>query len=84
MRFLEFFQEKSGCLSCTRLGFLVWTVGTLVVWGACCFKTGTLLEIPSSVQVILGILMSGKVVQKFGEKDGFTLNTPAAKKPPET
>jgi hypothetical protein len=83
MKFVEFLQEKSGCLSSTRLGFLVWVIGTLIVWAVCSFKTGILLEIPSSVQVIFGILMSGKVVQKFGEKDGLALNAQPPKKPSE-
>lgn len=83
MKYIEFLQEASGCLSCTRLGFLVWVIGTLVVWAVCSFKTGTLLEIPSSVQVILGILMSGKVIQKFGEKNGVTVNGLAPKKSSE-
>ncbi|MDR3563583.1 MAG: hypothetical protein P4N59_19415 [Negativicutes bacterium] len=68
MKYLGFLQEADGGFSATRLGFLLWVIGTIIVWAVCSIKTATLLEIPSSVQVIIGILMTGKVVQKYGEK----------------
>jgi hypothetical protein len=70
MSLLEFFQEDNGGLSATRLAFLLWATGVLVVWIISSLTNGKLQPIDSSVTTILGILMVGKVVQKFGEKPG--------------
>lgn len=67
MNLSQFFQDGTGSFSSTRLGFLLWVVGTLFVWGVCSFRTGSLVEIPQSVELIIGILMTGKVAQKFSE-----------------
>ncbi len=68
MSLLEFFQEDNGGLSATRLAFLLWVAGVLTVWIISSLTNGKLQPIDSSVTTILGILMAGKVVQKFGEK----------------
>ena len=68
MKILEFLQEDNGGLSANRLAFLLWIVGVLVVWVITSIKSGSLQVIPESVAVIIGILMTGKVAQKFGEK----------------
>lgn len=68
MKILEFLQEDSGDFSASRLAFLLWIVGVLVVWLITSVKSGSLNEIPDSVATVMGILMTGKVVQKFGEK----------------
>jgi hypothetical protein len=81
MKALEFLQEDNGGFSATRLGFLLWVVGTMITWSVCSIKTGTLLELPSSIEVILGILMSGKVVQKFAEKPGIMTGAGKGDKP---
>ncbi len=67
MNVLQFFQDKSGEFSSTRLGFLLWVIGTFAVWSVGSIKAVELLEIPPSVQIIIFTLMSGKVIQKFGE-----------------
>jgi hypothetical protein len=67
-RFLEFFQEDNGGFSATRLAFLLWVIGVLVVWIIESLSSKTLEHIDPTVTTILGILMTGKVVQKFGEK----------------
>jgi len=64
----EFFQDDKGIFSATRLAFLVWTFAVLIGWGVASARHNKLEEIPSSVQVIIGVLMTGKVVQKFGEQ----------------
>jgi hypothetical protein len=69
-KLLEFLQEDNGGFSATRLGFLLWVVGVLIVWMITSLKSMTLAPIDSSVATVIGILMTGKVVQKFGEKDG--------------
>ncbi len=64
---LQFLEEDNGTLSSTRLAFLLWVVGVLVIWTDASWHAHALQAIPSSLQVILGILMTGKVTQKFGE-----------------
>ena len=68
MKILEFLQEDNGNFSSSRLAFLLWVVGVLLVWAIASIKSGSLLDIPESVATVIGILMTGKVVQKFGEK----------------
>ena len=66
----EFLQEDNGGFSSTRLAFLLWVVGSLIVWIFASFSSQpmSLAKIDPSVITVLGILMTGKVVQKFGEK----------------
>lgn len=68
MKILEFLQEDSGGFSASRLAFLLWIAGVLVVWLITSIKSNSLQEIPDSISTVIGILMTGKVVQKFGEK----------------
>ena len=68
MKILEFLQEDNGGFSASRLAFLLWIVGVLMVWLMTSVKSGSLQEIPDSVATVMGILMTGKVVQKCGEK----------------
>lgn len=69
-RILEFFQEDNGGYSATRLGFLLWVIGALVVWiiTSLTSEPRQLARVDPSVVTIVGILMTGKVAQKFGEK----------------
>lgn len=66
-RLSEFFEDGTGLLSATRLGFILWVVGVLVMWAMTCVSTRTLAAIDPSVTTVLGVLMTGKVVQSFGE-----------------
>lgn len=68
MKILEFLQEDNGGFSAGRLAFLLWIAGVLVVWLITSIKSSSLQAIPDSVATVIGILMTGKVVQKFGEK----------------
>lgn len=68
MKFMEFFHEADASLSATRLALLLWIFGVLGVWMFTSLKAGHLEDIPESVSTIIGVLMTGKVVQKFGEK----------------
>ena len=65
-----FFQDGSGNLSATRLSFLLWAIGVFGVWAWVSIHTNTLAPIDPSVQTILGVLMTGKVVQSFSRNDG--------------
>ncbi len=75
MNLSTFLQEDNGKLSATRLVLLVWVIGLLVVWTAGSIHNiylgdsdATLLELPTSTITLVGILMAGKVVQKYEEK----------------
>ena len=67
----QFFQEDNGTFSATRLAFLTWVFGALIMWGVSSFQSPDrkMQEVPQSVQVLIGILMTGKVVQKFREEE---------------
>jgi hypothetical protein len=64
---VQFLQEKNGDFSSTRLAFLLWIIGTLIAWVWVSVTQGTLQPIDETVVTIIGILMTGKVVQKFPE-----------------
>jgi hypothetical protein len=68
--FAEFFQEDNGGYSATRLGFLLWVIGSLAIWivASLSSEPKQLAKVDSSVVTVIGILMTGKVAQKFGEK----------------
>ena len=73
MKFYEFFQEDNGTCSATRLAFLLWVIGVLLVWGIKSIQCPglELADIPKSILTILGILAAGKVIQKnFEENPG--------------
>jgi hypothetical protein len=74
MDLAQFMKEDNGNFSSSRLGFLLWVIGVLAVWVIDSLKcpSCTLATIPESVITIVGILMGGKVVQKFGENKGST------------
>lgn len=71
----EFFQDGDGMLSATRLGFLLWVIGLLLVWVSTSLSQGVLQSVPESVAAIVGVLMTGKVVQSFGENG--VVNSPS-------
>jgi len=65
---IEFLRGGPKRLSATRLAFLLWVVGVLIVWMADSFRQGQLAPIDSSIVTLIGILMGGKALQRFGEK----------------
>ncbi len=68
MRLQQFVEDKkNNNLSATRLAFLLWVIGTLIVWAVVSWRTNQLHALPESVVVIIGVLMTGKAVQRFGE-----------------
>jgi hypothetical protein len=82
-RLLEFVQEENGGFSSTRLAFLIWALGVLAVWiiASVTAQPIALTRIDPSVTTVLGILMTGKVVQKFGEKPDNSAAPPPAPTP---
>jgi hypothetical protein len=71
MKIQQFFQDGSGQLSATRLAFLLWAVGTLIVsaYTAIAGPAGSAFKVDPSVITLMGILMTGKVVQTFSPGD---------------
>ena len=65
---LGLLSESNTNVSSTRIIMIVWMLGILVVWSINSLKTGVMIDIPESLQIVIGILMSAKVVQKPFEK----------------
>ncbi|MDB0510056.1 hypothetical protein [Ralstonia solanacearum] len=81
MKIVQFLQDGSGNLSATRLGFLLWVIGVLLVWADVSITHPESVHgIDNSVLTLIGILMSGKVVQSFSANDGPT--PPGGGQPP--
>ncbi len=81
----EFLQDGNGVFSSTRLGFLMWVIGTLVVWVVGSVSvinahppTLTFPDIPTSVQIIIASLMAGKAVQSFSPNETNASTTQSA------
>lgn len=68
LRHFGFLREDNGNFSATRLGFLSWVLGVLLIWGGASVHDKKLAEVPQSVQILIGVLMAGKVTQKFTEE----------------
>jgi len=68
MKFSSFLEDNSGGFSATRLAFLLWAMGVLAIWIYTSIANKCLADINSSVVTVIGILMTGKTVQRFGEK----------------
>ena len=69
---IDFLKEKDGNgyskNSAIRLIALIWVVVFSIVWGVVSIMTKTICPIPNSVITATVIFITGKVVQKFGER----------------
>lgn len=63
----DFVRDEGGRLSSMRLLFLVWGVGTLVVWAYLCIKAAAFIALPTSVMAFIISLVGGKVLQSYTE-----------------
>ena len=66
---MQFFQEDNGNFSSTRLAFLAYTCALVVQLGIAAYRGGTFAPSDNAVWILVA-LMTGKSVQKFGEKPG--------------
>ncbi len=82
MKFAQFFQDGTGAYSATRLAFLLWAVGVLAIWIFESINKSALQPVDSTVTTILGILMTGKVVQSFSPNDAAPSTTVTPPKAP--
>lgn len=60
-------ESKTGKLSSSRLLVLAWGLGTLIVWIVTSIYKQELQPLPESIVTVLGILVGGKTLQRFGE-----------------
>lgn len=67
-RLLEFLEEPQGGLSSCRLTLMLWTLGVLTCWVVVSIQKQALQPLDESVTTLTGILISGKVVQRFAER----------------
>ncbi|NWD69151.1 hypothetical protein HX870_16230 [Pseudomonas gingeri] len=73
MKIYQFLQDGTGNLSATRLAFLLWVIGALVVWVYQSFMStdhGKMIAFDPTITTVIGILMTGKVAQSFSPSDG--------------
>ena len=61
-------SDNSGGISTVRIINLIWALSLTFVWVYIALNTGTIPEIPQNVLAITGMLIGGKVIQRFGEK----------------
>jgi hypothetical protein len=62
-----FIKDKEGKPSSSRLLILMWGLGVFAIWAVSSLESSTLQSIPDSVITILGVLVGGKTLQRFGE-----------------
>lgn len=65
----QIFQDENGRISSARVLMIVGAGLILSVWSFLSIKNGIMIDIPLGVQTIFGILILGKVTQKFMEKN---------------
>lgn len=61
-KLFQFFSDGEQ-LSIMRLLIFIWATGILSMWIYMCLHTKTLATIPESLIVVLGVFLTGKVVQ---------------------
>lgn len=64
---LSLLEDNSGGVSSMRLAMLLWLLAIGVTWTVLAFRTSQLPDIPPGVLALTGMLVGGKVVQRFGE-----------------
>jgi len=65
--FKKILMEGNGKPSATRVVTVVWGLGVFVVWAYLSVTTSQIINLPDHVMEILGIVLTGKVVQRFAE-----------------
>ena len=73
----QFLEDNDGGFSATRLAFLLWTICVLIAWLYLSITGGELKGIPQDVVAIVGVLTTGKVIQRFGENSTQSASPPA-------
>jgi hypothetical protein len=61
-------SDNSGGISTIRGLAVAWLLTLCGVWTYVALRTLTLPDIPAGVQWVTALIVSGKVIQRFGEK----------------
>jgi hypothetical protein len=70
MRLAQIVEDKAdGELSALRVAMLLWVVGVLVAWIVVSMMHRALQDLPGQVVTVIGVLVTGKTVQRFSERD---------------
>ena len=68
LNFFQFLQDESGAYSSSRGILIAWAIGVLFCWGWVSLTSSILQPIPETVLALIGILVTGKTIQKKIEK----------------
>lgn len=63
----DFVRDEGGRLSSMRLLFLIWGLGTFIVWAYLSLKTLAFMALPLSITSFIISLIGGKVFQSYTE-----------------
>ncbi len=66
---MDFLKEENGKYSITRAAFGVWIFGVFLIWAMGSFYHKILMPIDGSILTLIGIAYTGKVSQRFVEKE---------------
>lgn len=67
MKWRQFLEDDSGALSLNRLIYLAWSVVLLCLFSYLTIKEGIFPKIDTSLVMLYGSVVAGKVVQSFSE-----------------
>lgn len=67
-KLLTMIEDNAGGISTMRVICITWTAAVGAIWVLIALSTQTLPDIPTGVLMLTGWLISGKVVQRFGER----------------
>ena len=65
-------EDNAGGLSSIRVLMLCWCVAVMVTWCVVALSTRTMPDIPPGVITFTGMVLGGKVIQRFAEQPGIT------------
>jgi len=68
-QFLINLMSSDNAISTTRFLSLAVVLNVLIIWSAVCIKKMEIADIPWGVIALIGLALTGKVVQKFTESD---------------
>lgn len=72
MKLWQFLQDGDGAFSSNRLVYLGWSMVLLIMVSYLTFKNGEFPKIESSLVLLYGTVVTGKIVQSFSENNTGT------------
>lgn len=70
--FASLLEDNAGGFSSIRLLMLAWSGIVMVTWCFVAVRSGTIPDIPTGVITFTGMVIGGKVAQRFGEGPAIT------------